>query len=159
MSTSPSRLFEPEGKGKLRVLFLCVHNSARSQMAEGLLRALGGERFDVYSAGSEPTSVNPFAVRALRDEGIDTSHQRSKHVSEFANRHFDYVVTLCAEQECTLFLGDGIRLHWDLPDPAAVQGDSEDKVRAFARTAAELRERIRRFVIECDSAPVSRQVV
>ncbi len=135
---------------KLRVLFLCVHNSARSQMAEGLLRALGGDRFDVFSAGSEPTSVNPFAIRALRDDGIDIARQSSKHFNEFASKGFDYVITLCAEEECPLFLGDGKRLHWDLPDPAAVQGSSDDKANAFSQVAADLRRRINQFITECN---------
>ena len=135
---------------KLRVLFLCVHNSARSQMAEGLLRALGGDRFDVFSAGSEPTSVNPFAIRVLRDAGIDIARQSSKHVHAFANTRFDYVITLCAEEECPLFLGDGKLLHWDLPDPAAVQGSSDEKANAFRQVAAELRTRISKLITECN---------
>ncbi len=134
----------------LRVLFLCVHNSARSQMAEGLLRALGGDRFSVFSAGSEPTAINPFAIRALRDDGIDISRQSSKHVNEFANKRFDYVITLCAEEECPLFLGDGKRLHWDLPDPAAVPGSSDEKANAFSQVAAELKTRIEKFITECN---------
>jgi arsenate reductase len=136
---------------KLRVLFLCVHNSARSQMAEGLLRSIAANRFEVFSAGSEPTSVNPFAIRVLRDDGIDISKQRSKSVKEFAGEHFDYVITLCAEEECPLFLGEGKRLHWDLPDPAAVNGSIEDKLNAFRQVAAELRTRINEFVAECDA--------
>lgn len=135
---------------KLRVLFLCVHNSARSQIAEGLLRTMAGDRFEVFSAGSEPTFVNPFAIRVLRDEGIDISHQSSKPVNAFLNKQFDYVVTLCAEEECPLFPGDGERLHWDLSDPAAVQGSSADKANAFRQVAAELRTRINEFVTECN---------
>ena len=133
---------------RLRVLFLCVHNSARSQMAEGLLRSIARDRFEVFSAGSEPTSVNPFAVEALRDQGIDISSQLSKHVSAFAKECFDYVITLCAEEECPFFPGGGERLHWDLPDPAAVQGTAEDKANAFRATAAELRTRIEELVNE-----------
>ena len=133
---------------RIRVLFLCVHNSARSQMAEGLLRSMAGDQFEVFSAGSEPTFVNPFAVRALRDEGIDITNQHSKSVNEFANARFDYVITLCAEEECPLFLGEGKRLHWGLPDPADVLGSSEDKAKAFREVAAELRTRIGKFVTE-----------
>ena len=120
-------------------------------MAEGLLRALGGDRFDVFSAGSEPTLVNPFAIRALRDDRIDIARQGSKHVNDFANKRFDYVITLCAEEECPLFLGDGKRLHWDLPDPTAVQGSSDDKANAFRQVAAELRTRINKFITECNA--------
>ncbi len=130
-----------------RVLFLCVHNSARSQMAEGLLRAMAGDRAQVFSAGSAPTSVNPFAVRVLRDEGIDISQQRSKSVAEFAHKPFDYVITLCAEEECPYFPGPAIRLHWDLPDPAAVEGSSEEKLDAFRQTVMELKARLSDLII------------
>ncbi|MCL4396111.1 MAG: arsenate reductase ArsC [Chloroflexi bacterium] len=128
------------------MLFMCVHNSARSQMAEGLLRALGGERYAAFSAGSEPTSVNPLAARALLEQGIDISKQRSKNVAEFAGQRFDHVITLCAEEVCPVFLGQAPRLHWPLPDPAAVQGDEEAQLSAFRQTAAELRTRIQRFI-------------
>jgi len=117
-------------------------------MAEGLLRAIAGERFEAFSAGSQPTSVNPFAIRVLRDEGIDISEQRSKSIAEFADEKFDYVITLCAEEECPVFLGSGQRLHWDLPDPATVAGSAEDKSNAFRELAAELRARIRAFVTD-----------
>ncbi len=130
-----------------RVLFLCVHNSARSQMAEGLLRAMAGEKVQVHSAGSAPTSVNPFAVRALRDEGIDISQQRSKSVAEFVHEPFDYVITLCAEEECPFFPGTAIRLHWALPDPAAVEGSSEEKMDAFRQTVTELNSKLSEFII------------
>ena len=117
-------------------------------MAEGLLRSIAGDRFEVFSAGSEPTFVNPFAIRVLRDQGIDISHQDAKSIKEFANDRFDYVITLCAEEECPLFLGDGKRLHWGLPDPAAVAGSSDEKADAFRQVAAELRTRIGKFVAE-----------
>jgi arsenate reductase (thioredoxin) len=136
-------------QNRLRVLFLCVHNSARSQMAEGLLRSIAADRFEVFSAGSEPTFVNPFAIRVLRDQGIDISHQDAKSIKEFAKDRFDYVITLCAEEECPLFLGEGQRLHWGLPDPAAVAGSSDDKAIAFRQVAVELRIRIGQFVAEC----------
>ena len=118
-------------------------------MAEGLLRSIAADRFEVFRAGSEPTFVNPFAIRVLRDQGIDISQQQSKSVKVFANDQFDYVITLCAEEECPLFLGEGKRLHWDLPDPAAVPGSSEDKAYAFRQVAADLRTRIGKFVAEC----------
>ena len=127
-------------------------------MAEGLLRSIAADRFEVFSAGSEPTSVNPFAIRVLRDVGIDIADQHSKHVNVFAKDKFDYVITLCAEEECPLFLGEGKRLHWDLPDPAAAPGSSEDKANAFRQVADDLRRRIGKFVSECneeDTIPVS----
>jgi arsenate reductase (thioredoxin) len=131
---------------KQRVLFLCVHNSARSQLAEGLLRAMAGDRFEVSSAGSEPTHPNPFALRVLQDEGIDVSQHRSKSVGELISQRFDYVITLCAEEICPVFPGAVTRLHWALPDPAKVEGSAEEKLEAFRRTAAELKRRLNEFV-------------
>ena len=142
----PQEYIETRVSTRFRVLFLCVHNSARSQMAEGLLRAIAGDRFDVFSAGSVPTSVNPFAVRVLRDEGIDISQQESKSVAEFVNQRFDYVITLCAEEECPIFPGSATRLHWDLPDPAAMDGDTDEKWDAFCRVAGEIKKRLDVFV-------------
>jgi arsenate reductase (thioredoxin) len=115
-------------------------------MAEGLLRAMAGERVQVASAGSAPTSVNPFAIRVLRDKGIDISRQSSTNVSEYAGEAFDYVITLCAEEECPLFPGPAVRLHWELPDPAAVEGSAEDKLVAFRQTAEDLRAKISEFI-------------
>jgi arsenate reductase len=106
---------------KQRVLILCTGNSARSQMAEGLLRHLAGDRFDVFSAGTHPTSLNPNAVSALAEFGIDISHNRSKSVDEFRNQSFDYVITVCdhARETCPVFPGTGERIHQSFPDPAA----------------------------------------
>jgi arsenate reductase len=115
-------------------------------MAEGLLRALAGDRYEVFSAGSEPTAVHPAAVRVLREEGVDISNQRSKSAAEFAGQRFDYVITLCAEEVCPAFLGETTRLHWPLTDPAAVLGDEEAQRKAFRDTAGELRTRIRQFI-------------
>ncbi len=140
---------------KWRVLFLCVHNSARSQLAEALLRALAGDRFEVYSAGSEPTRPHPFALRVLQDEGIAVSALRSKSVSEFLAQPFDYVITLCAEEVCPVFPGAVTRRHWALPDPAAVEGSTEEKLEAFRRTAAELKQRLGEFISErSTTAPI-----
>jgi arsenate reductase (thioredoxin) len=130
---------------KIRILFLCVYNSARSQLAEGLLRAMAGERFEVFSAGSEPSFVHPLALRVLQERGIDASHHRSKSVNEFANERFDYVVTLCAEEVCPIFLGAKHKLHWALPDPAAVSESDEDRLIAFRRTADELQKQLRQL--------------
>ncbi len=132
---------------KQRVLFLCVHNSARSQLAEGLLRSMAGDRFDVYSAGSEPTQPHPFALRVLQDEGIDVSGVRSKSVQELREQPVDYVITLCAEEVCPVFPGAVTRLHWALPDPAAAEGTTEEKLEAFRQTAAELKRRLGEFIL------------
>jgi arsenate reductase (thioredoxin) len=130
----------------IRILFLCVHNSARSQLAEGLLRKMAGEGFEVASAGSEPSSVNPYALRILQDEGIDTSAHYSKPVQEFLNQPFDYLITLCDDEICPVFPGALRRLHWAMADPAAVQGDSETKLEAFRKTADELQLRLTEFL-------------
>lgn len=130
---------------KKRVLFLCVHNSARSQMAEGLLRAMAGERFEIFSAGSEPTRIHPLAIRALQEQGIDISNQRSKSVNAFGDQRFDYVITLCAEEVCPVFLNATEKLHWALPDPAAVKGSGEEQLAAFRGVSDELRTRLEPF--------------
>ena len=107
-----------------RVLILCTGNSARSQMAEGLLRNMAGDRFEVFSAGTRPVGLNPLAVEVLREIGIDISHQRSKSVEEFAGRDFDFIITVCdnARESCPVFPGNGQRIHHNFPDPAAFSG-------------------------------------
>jgi arsenate reductase len=127
-----------------------VANSARSQLAEGIARALLPSEVKVWSAGSRPTSVRPEAVAVLREIGIDISDHRSKDVSEIDPAGVDTVITLCAEEECPLFLGQAIRLHWGLPDPAAVQGDEEDRLNAFRAARDELRRRIAALLEEDD---------
>lgn len=122
---------------KTRVLFLCAHNSARSQMAEALLRALGGEEFEVASAGHRPTEVHPLAIAAMKEIGIDISHQRAKNVVELFGQTFDYVVTLCGDDapgSCPFFPGGKHYLHAPFPDPT--KGGLEDfrKVRDALRT-------------------------
>lgn len=124
------------------VLFLCVANSARSQMAEGIGRSLAPAGTKVWSAGSRPTSVRPEAIAALREIGIDISAQRSKAVAEIPAAEVDTVVTLCGEEECPLFLGQATRLHWALADPAAVVGDEADRLAAFRSVRDEMRTRI-----------------
>lgn len=117
----------------VRVLILCTANSARSQMAEGLLRKLAGNRLDVFSAGAKPASVNPFAIEAMRQRGIDISHHRSKSLTEFLNQSFDFVITVCdsAAEVCPVFPGKATRIHRDFPDPAAVTGSDAEKLAAF----------------------------
>jgi arsenate reductase len=102
-----------------RILFMCVANSARSQMAEGLARTLFGNRATVQSAGSEPSIVNPYAIEVMRELGIDITSQRSKSVSEIDPATIGTVITLCAEEVCPVFLGKARRLHWPIPDPAS----------------------------------------
>ena len=123
------------------VLFLCVANSARSQLAEGIGRALAPEGVKISSAGSEPTSVRPQAVAVLAEVGIDISGNRSKGMDEVA-RPVDAVITLCAEEVCPAWLGSAHRIHWGLPDPAGVEGTEEEKLQAFRDVRDELRRRL-----------------
>ncbi|HKG80189.1 MAG TPA: arsenate reductase ArsC, partial [Pyrinomonadaceae bacterium] len=118
-----------------RVLFLCTGNSARSQMAEGLLRHMAGDRFEVASAGVSPTNVRPEAIEVMREIGIDISQQRSKAVDDFVDREFDYVITVCdnANEQCPVFPGTTNRIHWSFDDPAAVEGDELARLAVFRR--------------------------
>jgi len=124
------------------VLFLCVANSARSQLAEGIARSLAPAGVTVWSAGSQPTRVRPEAIAALDETGIDISAHRSKSVSEIPAGQVDTVITLCGEEECPVFLGKARRLHWGLPDPAAVAGDGSARLEAFRQVRDELRRRL-----------------
>lgn len=128
----------------LRVLFLCTHNSARSQMAEGLLRARSRGRIQVFSAGNEPSRVHPLAIRAMKDLGIDISKQRSKSLTEFLDQEFDYVITVCdkARETCPFFPGSPQRIHWSLPDPSVVEGDEDTRYQAFRDIALQLNNRM-----------------
>jgi arsenate reductase len=135
-------------ESKARVLILCTGNSVRSQMAEGLLRHLGGARYEVFSAGTRPIGVSPLAIEVMRELGIDISTQRSKSVAEFAEQTFAAVITVCdnAAQECPVFPRATQRVHWGLPDPGAVSGTHEEKLAAFRRVRDELERRMRLFV-------------
>lgn len=132
---------------KERVLILCTGNSARSQMAEGLLRHDAGDRFDVESAGTKPSSVRPEAIAAMRELGIDIGAQRSKHVDEFEGRKFDYVITVCdnAKESCPVFFGAAKRLHRNFEDPAALNGSEEQRLALFRRVRDELRAYLSEF--------------
>lgn len=132
---------------KQRVLFLCTGNSARSQMAEGLLRHLAGDRFEVFSAGTHPVGLNPAAVEAMKEMGIDITSHRSKLLTEFSGRAFNYVVTVCdrAKESCPAWPGASTLLHWSFDDPAAVV-DVEERRRAFARVRDEIAARITAFL-------------
>jgi len=126
---------------KRRVLILCTGNSARSQMAEGLLRHDAGDRFTVESAGTKPSTVRPEAITVMKEVGIDITSHRSKHVDEFAGQDFDYVVTVCdnAKESCPVFFGRATRLHHSFSDPAAVEGSEEKRLGAFRTIRDELR--------------------
>ena len=141
----------------IRVLFLCTGNSARSLIAEALLGKLGGDQFEVFSAGTHPRGVNPYTVRVLQQEHIDTSGLRSRHVSDFEQDEFDYVITVCdsAAEECPVFPGASERLHWSIDDPAAVEGSDLEKLAAFQRTLREMRRRLQLFVPMATRAGVS----
>lgn len=132
---------------KQRVLFLCTGNSARSQMAEGLLRALAGDRFEVFSAGTEPSFVRPQAIAVMSELGIDISDHRSKSLTEFLNDKFDYVITVCdhANQRCPIFPGRVKRIHWSIDDPV-ISGSEEAQLAAFRQARDELQERIQAFL-------------
>ncbi len=132
-----------------RVLILCTGNSARSQIAEGLFRHLGGKEFEVFSAGTHPAGlVHPLAVEAMKRRGIDISAQRSKSLSEFDGQQFDYVITVCddAYQECPLYPGAKQQLHWSTPDPSFVSGSDDERLRAFQDTVSSLERRITEFL-------------
>lgn len=124
------------------ILFLCVANSARSQLGEGIGRSLAPEGVKVWSAGSRPTRVRPEAIEVLKEVGIDISHHRSKAVADIPAEEVDTVITLCAEEECPLFLGRATRMHWGLPDPAAVEGSADQRLNAFRDVRDELTRRI-----------------
>ena len=126
-----------------RVLFLCTHNSARSQMAEGLLRHLSQGQVEAYSAGSAPGQVHPLAIEVMAERGIDISGQTSKHLAQYQGQRFDYVITVCdlARESCPIFPGDPEQIHWSFPDPSAVAGLAARR-RAFQQIAAELTTRI-----------------
>lgn len=133
--------------GKERVLILCTGNSARSQMAEGLLRHDAGGRFEVESAGTKPGQVRPEAVAVMKELGIDISGHRSKSVDEFAGQNFDYVLTVCdnAKESCPIFPGHANRLHRNFEDPAAAPGSEQERLAVFRRVRDEIRDFLRRF--------------
>ena len=133
---------------KKKVLFVCTGNSARSQMAEGLLRHLAGNSFEAFSAGTRPAGLNPAAVATMHEIGIDISRQRSKHVEEWTAQHFDYVITVCdsAREVCPLFPGGGRKLHHSFEDPAVAPPDEQPEV--FRRVRGEIEAYLREFLVE-----------
>jgi arsenate reductase len=137
---------------KIKVLFLCTGNSARSQMAEAFLRKYGGERFEVYSAGLEPKGINPNTERVMEEVGINLSGQHSKHVKEYMGKvHFGYLITMCdeAEESCpTTFPGIGQRLHWSFEDPSAFTGSEDEKLAKFREVRNQIEQHIKTWLAE-----------
>ena len=139
---------EARGIGPKRVLFVCTHNSARSIMAEALLRKKGGAAYQVESAGTKPGEMRGFTLQILEEAGLPTAGLRSKSVAEFMGQPFDYVITVCdsARQACPVFPGEGERQHWGYDDPSAAEGSDEERLRAFRRVFTALSQRIDLFL-------------
>jgi len=136
---------------KPRVLFLCTGNSARSQMAEALLRKHAGDRFEIHSAGLDPTPINPYTIKVLEEIGVDTSQHVSKPLSTYlVNTHFSYLITVCsnAEERCPMFPGMGMRMHWPFDDPAAFEGSDETKTEKFREIRNQIEGRILAWLAE-----------
>jgi arsenate reductase (thioredoxin) len=135
-----------------RVLFLCTHNSARSQMAEGLLRHLAGDRFEAHSAGTEATHLRPLAIRAMDEIGVDISVQESKTLERYLGEPFDYVITVCddANEACPFFPGAKTRLHWSFEDPSQAYGTEDERLAVFRRVQDEIRERIEQELVHAN---------
>ncbi|MCA1672329.1 MAG: arsenate reductase ArsC [Actinobacteria bacterium] len=133
---------------RLRVLFVCTHNSARSQMAEGMLRAWAGDRFEALSAGTEATAVRQEAISAMAEIGIDISRHTSKTLEPFLGQSFGWLITVCdqAREACPTLPGVAQQMHWSISDPSAVTGTDEERLDAFRRARDVLRDRIRSFI-------------
>jgi arsenate reductase (thioredoxin) len=130
------------------VLFLCTGNSCRSQMAEGWLQHLAGDRFHAFSAGLQPSVVHPLAIEAMREVGIDISGQQSKDVAGYLGHHFAYIITVCdrAQQNCPIFPGPSIRKHWPIEDPATAEGTQDERMVGFRKVRDDIEARVRRFL-------------
>ena len=137
---------------KMKVLFICTHNSARSQMAESLLRVFYGTHYDAYSAGTEPSGVNPFAIKVMAELGIDISTHHSKHIENFRGKEFDYVVTVCdhAKETCPFFPGGKIFLHQGFEDPSTSTGTEEEVLTCFRRVRDGIRDWIEKTFRDAD---------
>ncbi len=131
-----------------RVLFICTHNSARSQMAEGWLRHLAGDRFEVHSAGTQPGAVRPLAVHVMAEAGVDISAQTSKSLDRYLDQPWDYVITVCddANEACPVFPGGRRRLHWSFPDPSKAPGTEEERLAVYRQVRNAIRARIEEFL-------------
>lgn len=130
---------------KQRVIFVCTHNSSRSQMAEGLLRHLAGERFETFSAGTVATRVHPLAIKAMAERGIDISQQTSEHIDKYMAMQFDYVITVCdnAKETCPYFPTSGAQWHWSFEDPSAATGTEEERLQKFREVREEIEQRLK----------------
>ena len=135
---------------KTRVLILCTGNSCRSQMAEGILRHYGNDKFEVESAGVEPSKVNETAIKVMKEIGIDISHHRSKHVKEFLDQHFHYIITVCdkANESCPIFPGPSQRLHWSFADPPHNEKVTEEVLDEFRKVRDAIHAKFKAFVLE-----------
>jgi arsenate reductase len=138
---------------KKRILFICTHNSARSQMAEGLLRALDAEHFDAYSAGTEATFVRPLAIQVMSELAIDISQQQSKTLAQYLHNPFDAVITVCdsAAETCPVFLGAKQTVHWSFPDPSKAQGSVEEQLAVYRDVRDAIRTRIEQELLSSTS--------
>ena len=132
-----------------RVLFVCTHNSARSQMAEAMLREWGGDTFDAYSAGTEATGVKPETIQVMDEIGIDIRGQRSKTIDEFRGQSFEWFITVCdeAQKNCPVLPGVDEVAHWSIEDPSAVEGTPDERLEAFRRVRDRIRNRLRLFIL------------
>jgi protein-tyrosine-phosphatase len=139
-----TRETEMSEKKAIRVLFLCTHNSARSQIAEGILRSHSNGKIEVISAGTEATRIHPMAIRALAEMNIDIREQYSKNMQQFLGEAFDYIITVCdrANESCPVFPGDPVRIHWSFPDPAVIEGSEEERYKAFRETSVQMMARV-----------------
>jgi arsenate reductase len=137
---------------KQRILFLCTTNSCRSQMAEGILKTIGGDEFEVESAGTKPSFVHPLAIKVVAEMGIDITNQRSKSVAEFVGQKFDYVITLCGDDAqivCPVFIGKAKeRLHWNFADPAEAEGSDTEVLAVFRKVRDQIKTSIEKFIKE-----------
>ncbi len=133
-----------------RVLLICTRNSSRSQMAEALINHDLAGQFEAFSAGTEPSFVNPLAIAVMKELGMDISNQRSKGLDEFDGQKFDYVITLCsqADEACPVFFGGTKKIHMGFPDPTATTGSEEEKITAFRRIRDQIRERVVKFLLQ-----------
>lgn len=138
-----------EQAARKRVIFICTHNSARSQMAEGWLRELAGDRYEVHSAGTEATAVRPEAAAVMQEAGVDISSHTSKTLDEYIGQRFDYVITVCdqAAEACPVFPGGGQRLHWSFSDPSAAGGTGQERMEVFRAVRDSIRRRIEQELI------------
>ncbi len=133
---------------RIRVLFVCTGNSCRSQIAEGLLKHHGNDKYEVYSAGLKPSHVHPLAIKVMDESGIDITNQYSKTVNEFLDQEFSYVVTVCggAKELCPVFQGEHRTLHWNIDDPATAKGTEEEMLKVFRNVREKILEEVNRFI-------------